>query len=183
MTCLLRRPSPDRRIRPSGFTVIELLIVIAITSIATAFAVPAFLATIRANRLDSATTELRVALQLARSEAVKRATVVVVEPITPGSWVRGLRVYIDADRDLSTAYSSIADTVVRENALRRTGLTTGSGPPARVGFDAKGNNVALGATAGAQTPITSTIPLCAAPLGRRISINNAGLVGSVDAAC
>lgn len=183
MSTALHRPDADRPARSAGFTLIELLIVVAITSIATAFAVPAFLSTIRANRLDAATAELRAALQLARSEAVKRATVVVVEPIAAGDWTGGLRVYVDTDRDLTTAYSSARDTVVRENALRRTGLTTGPSAPARLGFDAKGANVTLGAAAGAQTPTTSTIRLCASTQGRQIGINNGGLVGSVDASC
>ncbi len=177
------RPPTDRRIRSSGFTVIELMIVVAITSIATAVAVPSFLSTIRANRLDAATAELRAALQLARSEAVKRATVVVVEPISAGDWTGGLRVYVDGTGDLTTGYSASRDTVVRENALRRTGLTTAAGAPARVGFDAKGANVTLGASAATQTPTTSTVRLCAATQGRQLGINSGGFVGSVDASC
>lgn len=183
---MVHRPpgrSSDGDWRAAGFTVIEVLIVVAIAAIATAVVVPTFLSTIRANRLDAAGAELRAALRLARSEAVKRATLVVAEPINPSDWAGGLRIYVDADLDPSTGYTSSRDTVVRENALRHAVLTTSPGAPARVAFDAVGRNVALGATASARTPIASTIQLCASAQGRRVDINPAGFVGSVDAPC
>lgn len=57
--------------RQRGFTVVELMVTIAILAILMALAVPSFTALIRSNRLTSTANELVAALQLTRSEAVR----------------------------------------------------------------------------------------------------------------
>src|SRR6185295_13981302 len=58
--------------RQHGLTLLELAIVVAITAIVAAAAVPSFTALIDARRLDSAATRLAADIQLARSEAIAR---------------------------------------------------------------------------------------------------------------
>lgn len=58
--------------RQEGLTLLELAIVVAITAIVAAAAVPSFTALIDARRLDSAATRLAADVQLARSEAIAR---------------------------------------------------------------------------------------------------------------
>jgi len=60
-----------------GFTLIELMVTIALLAIIISLAVPSFSSIIRDNRIYSLSQELRGTLQQARSEAVKRN-----EPIT-----------------------------------------------------------------------------------------------------
>lgn len=55
-----------------GFTLIEMIIAIAVAAILVAIAVPSFLAQIDKNQVKSAADELYAQLQFARSEAVKR---------------------------------------------------------------------------------------------------------------
>lgn len=54
-----------------GFTLIELMIVVALLAIISAFALPAFQSFIASNRLTSEANELLAGLNLARSEAVR----------------------------------------------------------------------------------------------------------------
>ncbi|PKM34904.1 MAG: general secretion pathway protein GspH, partial [Gammaproteobacteria bacterium HGW-Gammaproteobacteria-10] len=53
----------------TGFTLIELMMTIAIGAIILTLGIPSFMETIRSNRLTTRTNELLTSLNLARSEA------------------------------------------------------------------------------------------------------------------
>lgn len=167
--------------RDGGFTLIEMLIVVAISAILVAVASPPFMAAVRTNRLDVATNDLRAAVMFARSEAVKRASLTIVEPVTSGDWTSGVRVYVDADQDASNGYSASSDTLIRQFSNLRN--LTISSAPARLAFDGRGRNVSLAGTAAARVPVSSTIPLCIAPSRRDVQVNQAGYVSKSDASC
>ncbi len=61
-----------------GFTLIEMLTVITISTILVALAVPSFQSIIRSSRVSGGTNSLIAALDIARSEAIRRSTVVTV---------------------------------------------------------------------------------------------------------
>ncbi|MEB1220701.1 Tfp pilus assembly protein FimT/FimU [Xanthomonas campestris pv. campestris] len=61
-----------------GFTLIELMVTVAVLAIVLAVAVPAFGTLIRSSRLTSNANEVVAALQLARSEAVRQNSLVAV---------------------------------------------------------------------------------------------------------
>ncbi|MEK6807274.1 MAG: GspH/FimT family pseudopilin [Pseudomonadota bacterium] len=61
-----------------GFSLLELMVVMAIAGILMAVAVPGFITTIRNNRLSSQTNEFIYALKFARTEALKRNIPVTV---------------------------------------------------------------------------------------------------------
>ena len=62
------------RLQSAGFTLIELMIVIAITAILTALAVPSFSVTLDNQRISGAAEAVLSDLRWARSEAIKRNT-------------------------------------------------------------------------------------------------------------
>lgn len=64
--------------RAHGFTLIEMLVVITISAILVAMAIPSFQGTVRASRISGAANSFVAALDLGRSEAIRRATVVTV---------------------------------------------------------------------------------------------------------
>ena len=82
--------------RLRGFTLIELLITVAIAAIVIAIGVPSFREMMRNNRTAAHMNELGSALNLARSEAVKRGVNVGVVP-NNGSWTLGWTAFVDAN--------------------------------------------------------------------------------------
>ncbi|HMN82361.1 MAG TPA: GspH/FimT family pseudopilin [Burkholderiaceae bacterium] len=166
----------------AGFTMIEMMIVVAMSAILLAVASPSFMSLVRTNRLDVAGGDLRSAVMLARSEAVKRAALTVVEPVSGNDWTSGVRVYVDADADPTNAYAAASDLLIRQFANFRN-LTISGSPPARLAFDSRGQNVSLAATGAARLPTASTVALCIAPSRRDIEINRVGYVSYANASC
>ncbi len=85
-----------------GFTILELMVTVAIAGILVSVAMPSFTESIIGNRLTTYNNELVGALNLARSEAIKRNQQVVVEK-TGASWNGGWRVFVDVDRTAGNA--------------------------------------------------------------------------------
>jgi prepilin-type N-terminal cleavage/methylation domain-containing protein len=75
--------------RPAGFSLIEIVVVLMILSIATVITVPAFLSTRELSDLDLATERVELLLRIARDSAVKTAmpVTVVVDSATALVWL------------------------------------------------------------------------------------------------
>jgi len=64
--------------RVRGFTLIELMVTIAVLALLVAVATPAMMSLVNSNRISSSAGELTAALQLARAEAIRRSATVTV---------------------------------------------------------------------------------------------------------
>lgn len=82
----------------AGFTLVELMIVVAILAIIAAIAAPSFRTMIQNNRLTAAVNDVAGALQYARSEAVRRGRDVQVSALD-SDISNGLRIWFDIDDD------------------------------------------------------------------------------------
>lgn len=90
----------------AGFTLLEMLVVVAIAAIIAVSAIPSFTQLVRNSRISTQANEFVTAVTFARSEAIKRGLPVVIcrsaDQTTcggTGSWERGWIVYVDADSD------------------------------------------------------------------------------------
>jgi type IV fimbrial biogenesis protein FimU len=85
------------RDRNKGFSLVELLVTVAVIAIGASIAIPSFTTLIRNNRADSDTGDFYRALNYARLEAINRGINVRVTPSVAGAtWVTSLNVQIGA---------------------------------------------------------------------------------------
>lgn len=91
----------------SGFTLIEIMVTIAIVGIFASIALPSFSKLIESNRINTATNELVSNLLLARSEALKRRNTVTICPSSNQTscndntnFSTGWIVFLDCDNDI-----------------------------------------------------------------------------------
>jgi len=112
----------------TGFTLLELIITMAIAAILLTIAVPSFQVTIANNRLATQTNSLVTDINIARSEAVKRGTGVIlcnstnpnaVAPACVGSgniWTSGWIVFVNGTGDTNpNQFAAATDTLIKVN--------------------------------------------------------------------
>lgn len=121
------RPFLDKKLsNDSGFTLLELMITVSIAGILLGIAIPSFMETIRSNRLTTNANELVTALNLARSEAIKRSVQVTVgKTAATTNWEGGWNVFIDVNAN--NLYNAGTDTLLRTYAALPGGYTLRTG--------------------------------------------------------
>ncbi|MEX0605221.1 MAG: GspH/FimT family pseudopilin [Marinobacter sp.] len=87
------------RNRSSGFTLIEMMIVVVLIGIVAAYAVPSFTQLVERNRVSSTVNSMLGILNYARSEAIKAGQTIDVTPLTGTDWDTGVVVWLDANND------------------------------------------------------------------------------------
>lgn len=165
--------------RARGFTLVELLAVLAIASIMVGIGVPSFNGLIRSSKLTSATNDLFASLLLTRSEAAKRGGRVAMCKSIDGSacaasggWEQGWIVF--QDRNNNGLHDKGEEVVLRVQALSRDLRLSGNMNVAKyVSFTSTGESKLVGG--GFQA---GTITLCNQSLlreeARQIVISSSG---------
>jgi len=113
-----------QRIKQTGFTLVELLIAVAIIAITLGFGIPSMSSSIADSRLTSKANALISALSLARSESIKRMQYVTVMK-SEESWNNGWLVFVDENGNNS---KDEGETSLQEYEAMPTGyfIKTGS---------------------------------------------------------
>jgi type IV fimbrial biogenesis protein FimT len=121
-----------------GYTLVELLVTLAMGAILLAIAIPGYAFLVNSSRLTAVTNDLVTALHLTRSEAIKRGTRVTVcktgDPMadppacdTAAEWHQGWLVFVDAgergvinagDTVLHVQGRSPVGTIITANSFR-----------------------------------------------------------------
>ena len=88
-------------VHAAGFSMIELMTVLAIAAILAAAALPNMGAVLRAQRLKIAVNDLSGSIGMTRAQALARNTRVQMRPRDPlgADWSRGWTVFVDSDGD------------------------------------------------------------------------------------
>jgi type IV fimbrial biogenesis protein FimT len=111
------------KIKTAGFTLVELMITLTVMIIVLAIGVPSFIQMSRNNNLTLHANDLVTALNLARSEAVKRGIQVTIAP-TGTAWEEGWQIFTDGN---GTGTLDAGETQLKVYAAIKDGYTLRTG--------------------------------------------------------
>jgi type IV fimbrial biogenesis protein FimT len=128
-------------IHAKGFTLIELMVTIALAAILMAIAAPSFMAFQRNAELTSFANSMVASINAARGEAMKRGRYAMLVPADSTHWSSGWIAFVDVDR--SQSFDASKDIVVQEREAPPSYLTitpngTALATPPYIMFDASG---------------------------------------------
>lgn len=123
-----------------GFTLIELMVTMALAAVLMAIAAPSFVQYQRNSELTSLTNSLLAAINAAKGEAMKTGRNAFIIPLGTG-WNSGWVVYVDTNRDNSFTEGTDI-TVQKQDAVKSyfsiTGNNIAAGSSPYIKFDSTG---------------------------------------------
>lgn len=132
---------------PRGFTLVELMVTVAVLAVLIALAAPSFTDTMQRRRLIGAAEAVASGLQLARSEAIRQSASMTAVTTTGASWCMGFArgttacdcsITDTTDTDACTTLGDGSTSVLRVvSAGQYSGVSMSlvTGTPATVTFD------------------------------------------------
>lgn len=142
------------QISMKGFTLIELMVTIALVSILMMVAVPSFTAFQRNAELTSFSNTLLASINAARGEAMKRGMQAMVVPTDGTNWSSGWVVFVDVDRSQTFDAANDISIATREappSYLSVSANGTAAASPPYIMFNASGYSTTKAGAFGANT--------------------------------
>jgi type IV fimbrial biogenesis protein FimT len=175
--------------RHRGFSLLELIVTVAVAAIVLTVGVAGFREMVRENRLRTYTNEFLTALSLARSEAIKRGVRVSLCKSADGAncttvhgYEQGWIVFVDPGNPpgATTPIVDPGEAVIQVHGALAGDMRLTGNTPVRsyVSYTSEGFSRLLGG--GFQS---GTLTLCAAPKARSIIINSMGRARVAEATC
>jgi type IV fimbrial biogenesis protein FimT len=169
--------------RRAGFTLLELLTVLAVAVVVLGIGAPDLAALVRAQQIRTASGDLFDALALARAQAMARNERVEIVPRGAGGtdWASGWTVFIDRDGDRQPGPG---DDIIAAHGPLAKGVTaaasfTSAAAPSYIAYNGAGRSCSDTNSASARL---GTLSLFDGPLVRRIKINMLGRARVCDPA-
>ncbi len=159
-----------------GFTLLELMVTVAVAAILLALALPSFQQTLRSNRVATSTNALLGALALARSEAIRTTHTSSLCASSSGTacggtWTDGFLVWTDSN---ANGVLNAGETVKFSHGSESISLT---GAGNSITFDARGRPSAAAI-------LTLKATTCgSAQLQRRVEVRLTGQVSTSKESC
>lgn len=153
----------------SGFTIVEMMVVMTVIGILAMYAVSNFTSLNQSQQAKNASFELFTSLGLARSEAIKRNANVTLTPTDASNWGKGWTI------TTITPVTLAIDTIKSQEALKGVNVTLG---PASVVYARTGRMAAATAPAFQLdvSPVNTNVRRC-------IRIDLSGMPRSAKGAC
>jgi type IV fimbrial biogenesis protein FimT len=175
-----------------GFTLIELMVTLAVLAVAVGIAAPSFKSQVLNNRSVTLGSDLVTALNFARVEAVKRGARVSICPSTDGAtciggtqWAKGWMVFVDGA--VSDGAAVVVTTPLRHwNDLDSKAVVTAKKGAAAIDFARFTGVGMLARTNGADADprvFTAYITGCKGSMSSTITLGLAGMLNSTKNAC
>ncbi len=161
-----------------GFTLVELIVTIAILAVVMAVAVPSFTNFKRNSELTAAANSFVGMLAAARGEAMKSSTTAVVLPLDGANWANGWIAFLDKNFD--GVYNADTDTLImkKDESLPSYFSMTKLGTAESFKYNGSGYSV-TGAGFGASTLTIARTDITGSELlsqTRRVKVSSTGRV-------
>lgn len=157
----------------AGFTLLEMMVALAVAGILLATGVPSFLALMQSQRLTSTTNDFLAAILLARSEAIARGVRVDLVPAgADGDWKQGWAVFVD--QNANQKIDGGEEVIFRHGpvplGIAITSTFTDSAPP-YLAYGATGRTTS---NKGPTTPQAGNVRIAADQMQRKIVVGFLG---------
>ena len=154
--------------KETGFTIMELMIALAIVGIITMIGIPSMAQFLASSRTDSQINDFLTTIREARTSAMKLNSATIISPIS-GDWTSGWQMGLDSNGD------GAIDSILRESLVAKNELQFDS-IPSFINFDARGR---------ADPTLISITPLrCGTTNPRRdIDVTFAGYIDITRCSC